>query len=159
MINKKTFSLYKRTTSAFRLMVSGFTETLTWSNIFYISHRIIAAFKSSLSNSADIAIGLLLNIAIQTSNGIYPTVEIRALMQAAAKLYKKIYADMKVKVTNNYIIHQLYKPLIALNGIKITVVQSCDIDVARFRILSYFDGSTLGTLDSLTLGDMDKEVA
>lgn len=158
MSGKTSFTLYKRAISSFQLFITGMSEVVTWSHFFRIRSRIVAAFTTSLSILSLIDIKTSILASFVTSDGIYSTFEIRLLMSAISRITAIVRPLITIKLRNTYRTYAVYTAVIPDGGIKISVQNVFDIQNFRFRILSYFDGTNLGSLDGLTLGDMDQGI-
>jgi hypothetical protein len=101
MNNRHIFNLFERIVSAFSLIVDGLPIVSTWTHFFNIRSKIIAGFKVSLSFGSNISIKNKIVAALQTSDGIYPTFEIRLLLSAAAKLQKKLSIAVSTRIKNS----------------------------------------------------------
>jgi len=155
-MNKKSFNLYRKISSSFNFIISGFSVVSSWVMILRIKLRLSPVVsligKMLVTNKEKLRLVissplLAYKVLSTVKGGKTPLTfisRLRARLVQTFTILDNIVLNMKLRIrlqfTNN--IHRI--KLVA------------DASVETFRKLLEFDPEILGDLDVLTLGDMDK---
>lgn len=159
-INKKTFSLVNRISNSFDIIIDNFSYAATLlanfrSRIIFI---ILPAFVLRISYIISLKRIRLLISQIKLIVNPSQTISLRRIKItyfARERLSNFLTIFARLRMNPNYSARQK----LATNIIIKKIILNIDPTLAEFFTLGYFDPSTLGTLDSLTLGDMDYTIS
>jgi len=153
MANKKSFDIFRRISSAYSLVMTGFTAVVSW------VLRIVVT--SAITGTAKLAVRLERTISIvsgmvgRTGAIVKPTPTI-TMGGAMSRLPDQI--QRVVQTAGNYLV---FLPLILIgpsirNTIVMTIIMGVDnLITEALRRLGYWDAYSLGALDITTVHTMD----
>lgn len=155
-VNKKTFNVINRISKSFSMIIShfAFATTLLFRVRFTIRQIITPTFAVKASSIINLRKVKLVISQVKLITKITQTINLRKIkLNMTMKEIGKLVITMYGRVRIGFVSKAIQK---ASSSIIIKKVQILATPIlATFYTLGNFDPDTLGTLDVLTLGDMD----
>ena len=156
-VNKKTYNLYIRATKTFSLIILGFSKSASWPFRTIIKSIKITYLMKSIMKMITFLNLRKIKITISKTTLIGKIVSAINLKKIKliiiAKIRTKIISVIYYRLKFSFVSKARQKLISIIKTGKLSFVLTPVL--ATFFTLSVYDPQTLGTLDTLTLGQMD----